>query len=122
MSEAARIQLGVPPSNRLFGSNRYQTAIAIAGKARSASWLTGSPTIFGIATSLPDALAAGPMLGAKGGPLLLSAPGGATIRAETSGYLTNPASVPSLGYGFVCGGTDKVPEAARLGLMGTLNP
>lgn len=121
VSEGVRITLGVPPANRLAGGTRFGTAVAIARKARQASWLDSDPMLFGVAATLPDALAAGQAMAAHRGPLLLTGAGAHTMNAETAAYLTNKTYVPSLGYGIVCGGTGTVPESARLGFMTTIN-
>lgn len=123
VTEPTRIALGVSAGDRLYGATRFGTAIAIATRARKQGWLqTTYPMVYGVAATLPDALAAGPMAGRYLGPLLLTGAGTPVVSAETRSFLTSAGVVPSLGYGFVIGGTGVIPESARLGLMSTLNP
>ena len=71
-----------PHAIALVGSDRYATAVLVARRffpgARAAGLASG--------VSFPDALAAGPVLGANGVPLLLT--GTTTLASVTRGYLT----------------------------------
>ncbi len=119
VSDATRIALGVPPGNRLAGTSRYGTAVAIAQRAQSNAWLGYSQP--GVAASIPDALAAGPMLGRKASPLLLTGNGATTMNAETNALITSAPFEAAMQWGFVCGGTGPVPEAPRLAWMASQN-
>ena len=71
-----------PQAIALVGSDRYATAVSVAKRffpgARGAGLASG--------VSFPDALAAGPVLGAMGVPLLLT--GATSLAPGTSGYIT----------------------------------
>lgn len=98
----------------ISGANRYDTAARLAKHlmsltqaARAASAWTGScfhDSVIGLASGLgfPDALAAAPLLGNMGAPLLLT---GADLPAETLAYVAdghlaaNPAGEPIIAIG-----------------------
>ncbi|HVB92947.1 MAG TPA: cell wall-binding repeat-containing protein, partial [Acidimicrobiales bacterium] len=75
--------LGSAATASLVGSDRYGTAVAVAQRffpgAKAAGLASG--------TNFPDALAAAPMLGAAGEPLLLTDP--ANLPAEVKSYLAS---------------------------------
>jgi len=71
VSEAVRVQLGVNPAARWYGSDRYKTAAAVANKAVANYFATTGYTA--VAAKIPDALSGGVMAGQKGGVLLLTA-------------------------------------------------
>ncbi|MER3387411.1 MAG: cell wall-binding repeat-containing protein [Microcella pacifica] len=57
--------------DRLFGADRYATAVAVSQEA----FATGAPIVFlASGADYPDALSAAPLAAAQGGPLLLTAP------------------------------------------------
>ncbi|MGH9059530.1 MAG: cell wall-binding repeat-containing protein, partial [Acidimicrobiales bacterium] len=72
-----------PGATPLAGANRFDTAAAVASR------FFPKPALAGLATGLafPDALAAGPYLGARGAPLLLVNPTGA-LPSAVKGYLS----------------------------------
>lgn len=76
-------------TTRLAGSDRYQTAIAIA-----ASFAAGVPVLY-IATgaNYPDALSAAPAAAAQGGPLLLVPPTGLTAALREEIQRLSPARI-----------------------------
>lgn len=117
VSEGVRTTLAVLLPNRLAGVTRYATAIAVTEKAVAAWGFRRSDV--GLAATIPDALAAGPMMGAKSGGILLTSHDTAALQNEPYGWLlTNKASID---YGFVCGGASVTRESARLGAMTMLN-
>lgn len=73
VSEGVSISLGLGTGspNRLAGSNRYNTSVAIAEKALAAGWSTAGSTA--IAGSIPDAVSSGASVGHLGGVVILSA-------------------------------------------------
>ena len=77
---------GVPVS-RLYGQDRYQTAV----KVSQANYAAGAPTTVYVATGVnfPDGLAAGPVAGSAPGPLLL-VPG---TYLPAAWLLSSPASL-----------------------------
>jgi hypothetical protein len=75
--------LGTAATASLVGSTRYGTAVAVAQKFFPAAKAAGLAS----GTNFPDALAAAPMLGGAGEPLLLSAPSGPP--AEVTSYLSS---------------------------------
>jgi len=83
VSDAVATQLGVLDADRIWGANRYATAVALAERALAEGWLRFDDV--GIAASTIDALSGGVSLGHLGGPMLLTAP--ATLAAETSDFL-----------------------------------
>jgi putative cell wall-binding protein len=102
----------------VFGADRYATSAAIA------SMFFPAPSLVGIATgaSFPDALGAGPDLGARGAPLVLVPRGVSTLPSVLQNYL-GAVSGTVIG-GDVFGGPDAVSAdtvtAAQnaLGLVG----
>lgn len=60
-----------PTVSRIYGADRYATAVAVAKSA----YPSGAPVVFlASGANFPDALAAGPAAAKLGGPLLLTAP------------------------------------------------
>ncbi|HEY5183237.1 MAG TPA: cell wall-binding repeat-containing protein, partial [Dermatophilaceae bacterium] len=74
--------LAYPQASALVGIDRYATAVLVAKRFFPGS--RGAGLSSGV--NFPDALSAGPVLGARGVPLLLT--GATTLAAVTSGYLT----------------------------------
>jgi putative cell wall-binding protein len=94
-----------PPATALVGTDRYATAAAVATKFFT------SPATVGLASGVTfaDALAGGPLLAHKGGPLLLSDP--LVLPTPTSAYLTgNKATVTS---SFIFGGSNAISSAVQ---------
>lgn len=117
VSDGVATALGVDPAHRLAGPNREQTAIAIAERANYDHWLGYAN--FCVAANIPDALAAGAMIGRKDGVLLLMRPAQTSVPAVVSGNLELHGL--SVQLGVFCGGTNVIPDSARLGLQSTLN-
>jgi phosphatidylinositol-3-phosphatase len=100
-----------PSATAFAGADRYQTATLVAGH------FFASPTTVGAASALafPDALGAGPFLGAQGAPLILVPPTG-QLPQSVADYLT--ANQASLTSGTVFGGTSAVSEPVRQWVAG----
>lgn len=62
------------PWERIAGSDRYETAVRIMLTARDENWSDLNTLGIASGTDFPDALVAGPVLGAAGGGLLFSQP------------------------------------------------
>ncbi len=71
-----------PQAIALVGSDRYATAVIVAKRFFPGSGGAGLAS----GVSFPDALAAGPVLGVSGVPLLLT--GSTSLASVTGGYLT----------------------------------
>ncbi|MDG6101928.1 cell wall-binding repeat-containing protein [Dactylosporangium aurantiacum] len=92
----------------VFGATEFETAVAVAE-----FFFTGPRTAaVATATTWFDALTGGAMIGANGGPLLLSAPG--TLSEPTRAYFSRNAG--SITYGVLLGG----PLALKDSLIGPL--
>ena len=109
----------VTPYTRLAGADRYATAVAISQSAfQPPSPSSGYQFVVGAASGadFPDALAAGPVAAASGGPLLL-VPQDGTLPATVSTELTrlNPSRVN------IAGGAAAVSslDASQLKAFGT---
>jgi putative cell wall-binding protein len=92
---------------RVWGSNRYQTAIAVANMVAN----TGVPAplqqvILAVGTDFPDALSAGALSAGLGIPMLLT--NGTTLRRDVRDWLINR---PDLTEVLVVGGPTVVPDA-----------
>ncbi len=96
----------------IAGADRYKTAADIASKFFDTEQEVGIAT----GTNFPDALAAGPDLGAKGAPLLLVAPIGPVAEAPTAVLLRLSATVRGA---VVFGGTSSVGDdvAGQVGAL-----
>ncbi|HSQ21302.1 MAG TPA: cell wall-binding repeat-containing protein [Coriobacteriia bacterium] len=105
VSDSVATELGVLPADRIWGSNRYATAVALAERALAEGWLSFSD--IGIAASTIDALSGGVSLGHLGGPMLLTAP--AALPVETSDFLA--AYKYDILRVYVFGGTAAVSDA-----------
>ncbi len=84
VSESVASQLGVPAGDRIWGVDRFATAVAFAERALIEGWLTLDDV--GLAASTIDALSGGISLGHLGGPMLLTRSD--VLPAETAGFLT----------------------------------
>jgi len=73
VSEGVSVSLGLGTGspNRLAGSTRHNTSVAIAEKALAAGWSTAGTTA--IAGSVPDAVSSGASVGHLGGVVIMSA-------------------------------------------------
>ncbi len=103
VSERVRSSLG---AERWAGSNRYETARAVAQGSMSRGWLGGQAV--GVAAGLPDALTGGSFIGRDGGVLLLTAP--SALVPPTRSWLA--ANAESLEGAYVFGGTAAVCDSA----------
>ena len=117
VSTAVATALSVPPTNRLWGLTKIETARAVADKALAAGWLGSAQ--FGVATTLPDALSGAPVLGHFSGPLLLSDPSASQVPTATRTFVS--AHSAALARGWVFGGTAVFKDSARLQMQDTLN-
>ena len=70
VSDSVETELGVAVGDRIWGANRYATAVAFAERALAEDWLHFDD--IGIAASTIDALSGGVSLGHLGGPMLLT--------------------------------------------------
>jgi len=99
--------LGVSAGNRIAGPNRFSTATAAAGRAKTEGWL--SNTVVGFAAMVPDAATGGAYMGKKGGALVYVK--AEDVPAETAGYLTGVKG--TINGGIVFGGISSVSESVR---------
>jgi len=99
--------LGTGSPNRLAGSNRYDTSVAIAQKALSAGWSTSGTTA--IAGSVPDAVSSGASVGHLGGVVIMSARTG--LPSSPRGFVGTHAS--SITRAWVLGGTAALTDDVR---------
>ena len=83
VADSVATELGVLPADRIWGANRFATAVALAERALAEGWL--SVAHVGIAASTIDALSGGVSLGHLGGPMLLT--GQTALSPETSAFL-----------------------------------
>jgi putative cell wall-binding protein len=94
-------------TERVAGTNRYQTAIDVANKVAN----TGVPAplqrvILAVGTDFPDALAAGALGAGFGYPTLLN--NGPNLRADVRDWLVNR---PDLTEVLVVGGPNVIPDS-----------
>jgi secreted trypsin-like serine protease len=105
-------QTGGPQVERISGLNRYATGVAIS-QAAFPDPVTSVPVVFiASGTNFPDALSAGPVAAALGGPLLLTNP--LALPAEVTAEINrlNPDKI------YVVGGTGAVSAAVYTALSG----
>ena len=76
-------QLGTATGDRIYGSDRYATAVAVASRAKSEGWLEYKHV--GVAGALPDALTGGVTLGTMGGPIVITQ--STSLPSATRGFL-----------------------------------
>jgi predicted outer membrane repeat protein len=100
---------GGAASTRIFGADRYATAVALAEAAPGHSW--GWWQRVGVATgaNFPDALGGGAIIRAQNGVLLLTA--GNVLSAPTAGAID--AHLPDIQYVDIFGGEVAVSAAVR---------
>lgn len=92
-------------SERWAGADRFATSVTVSQHGFPA----GAPIAFiATATSFADALAAGPVAGGRGGPILLTAPDALPPVVATELQRLNPAEV------VILGGAGAVAEAVEL--------
>lgn len=103
-------ELGIPAANRVWGANRYSTAVAVADKG----WLGAE--VVGIASQLPDALSGGVLAGSKNGPVLLTSP--TRLSSETAAWLT--AHRHTVGTSYVFGGPGSIWPAVATAIDNAL--
>ena len=102
--------LAYPRAIRVVGADRYATAVSVA--KRFFPGVRGAGLASGV--DFPDALSAGPVLGANGVPLLLT--GTTSLAPATSGYLT--AAKPLTVHLF--GGTGALTTGVTTAVWSTL--
>lgn len=103
-------QTGGPQVERISGLNRYATGVAIS-QAAFPDPITSVPVVFiASGTNFPDALSAGPVAAALGGPLLLTNP--LALPSEVTAEINrlNPDKI------YVVGGTGAVSAAVYTAL------
>jgi putative cell wall-binding protein len=101
-----------PQVSRLAGASRYTTAIQISQEAFPDP-ITSTPVVLvASGTNFPDALSAGPVAAALGGPLLLTAPGSLPAEVVTEINRLNPDEI------IVVGGTGSVSASVYAALSG----
>jgi CSLREA domain-containing protein len=94
-SVEAGIQAAGVTTTRLFGSTRYGTSTAVAA-AGIAAGMTAQTVWVASGTNYPDALAAGPTVGALGHTLLLVAPDSLDNSPESRQFLVDQKAVVDL--------------------------
>ncbi len=82
--DARMTEAGPIPTDRLAGTSRYDTAIAVSSTYDSFNGAAGSYVYVASGTNYPDALSAAPAAAQREAPLLLTPPSGllATVAAE----------------------------------------
>lgn len=99
-------------------ADSYATAKAVTGWGIGRGYL-GNEAV-GIASKLPDALGAGPALGAKGAGMLFTYPGSAKVPAPTLGFLSaNKATLTDV---TIFGGTGSITALAQKAINNALKP
>lgn len=89
--------LGSPQVARISGTSRFDTAVAIS-QAGFPSPITSTPVVFvASGTNFPDALSAGPVAAAMGGPLLLTSPTSLPASVKTEIERLNPDKIYVVG-------------------------
>ena len=111
VSSSVQTALGVPSSKRIFGSNRYATATAVAKRAKLEGWLSSALT--GFAAKIPDAATGGVYMGKNNGPVLFVNP--LSVPQPTVNSLK--ANRTDINAGVVFGGELAVNEGTRLNLQ-----
>jgi putative cell wall-binding protein len=107
IANIAKVANPTAVTERVAGTNRYQTAIAVANMVAN----TGIPAplhrvILAVGTDFPDALAAGALAAGHGYPMLLT--NGDTLRRDVRDWLINR---PDLTEVLVVGGPGVIPDA-----------
>lgn len=112
---ATQLAAGAPTLERLAGTDRYATSVAIADKAIGAGWLT--PSYSAVAGALPDAEGGGAAIGHLGGVVLATHP--AALQAPTRSYFS--ARKAAINHAWVLGGTSSVGDQIRRDIAGELD-
>jgi len=101
-------------TSRLSGANRQETATKIADYAVASENFDSQSAglVGGAANAAADALAAAPVSGSQGVPILFTAADG-TLGSTTTAYLTSrKTDLAQPGNGWIFGGLSAVPQAA----------
>ncbi|MEZ0163324.1 cell wall-binding repeat-containing protein [Kineococcus sp. LSe6-4] len=112
VSDAVYAQAG--GTERLAGQNRQETAAKIADDAIATEYFDTQSValVGGTDATAADALAAAPVAGSQGVPLLFTGFDG-SLGASTSAYLAaHKANYTTSGTGWIFGGLPSVPQAA----------
>jgi putative cell wall-binding protein len=107
IANIAKVANPTAVTERVAGTNRYQTAIAVANMVAN----TGIPAplhrvILAVGTDFPDALAAGALAAGHGFPMLLT--NGDTLRRDVREWLINR---PDLTEVLIVGGPGVIPDS-----------
>ena len=102
---------GIPSPVRVWGSDRYATARAIAERAVFEGDLTYDTIGLATGKNYPDALSAGPLLADRGGPMLLADSIDTSLRSWVA------AESPDSGTLAVFGGEGAVPYSSEWELL-----
>ncbi|MGN6686071.1 MAG: cell wall-binding repeat-containing protein [Actinomycetales bacterium] len=97
----------VPTEDRIVGSDRYATSLAIANRYFLYTSYNNEVAVLASGENWPDALAGAPIAGWFGNPLLLTPKAGLT--PELASFLKHERL--TLGYGFAMGGTSALSNA-----------
>ncbi len=100
-------------TERWFGANRYETAVAVASKGLENRWIDLDSCGFATGTDFPDALGGGAALGSYGSALLLTS--GSSLSPATSNFLDSHRY--QVGRVNVFGGTGVVSDAVYTAIM-----
>ena len=111
-------------ATRVQGTDRYATAVALAGKytTDNASWATNANLIVASGENFPDALAAAPLAAKYNAPIILTRSD--SLPASVRDWLlTKQASftTPVQGKVYVVGGTSAVSDAVVTEILATIN-
>jgi len=101
---------GTPNVSRISGLNRYTTAIAISQAAFPDPVINTAVVFIASGVNFPDALSAGPVAAALGGPLLLTSPTSLSADVIAEINRLNPNKI------YVVGGTGAVSAAVYAAL------
>jgi len=107
---------GAPNVDRLFGANRYATAVAIASFGVTDAGLAWNGVGVATGENYPDALAGGVLQGNAGSVMLLTT--SASLSSDTAAALTAHKSVIDTVTFF--GGTGAVMPATRTAVVNAL--
>lgn len=94
-------------ADRIAGSNRYATALAVAAKTDVGASFGNKSVIIAQGTNFPDALAAGVPAGMFGVPILLN--DGDTLRDDNKQFINSMGVVDA----YIVGGTSAVPQGVE---------
>jgi len=97
---------------RIFGADRYETAIAVAEDTYGSE--LQECLVLAVGDNFPDALAAGPLVDDSGCPLVLTA--GDSLHPATAAYMAAEAA-DSLGFVYIIGGTAAIPASVETELF-----